>query len=213
MSIEPYFPNAQQKIPFVLAGREGHVAVYYGPDDDPVKAGFDHIPGIHFPLDLCLGYPVMQVEIESYAGFGYRTLCGWIQIVTREERSVTADGEPTDVRRSCSIDVIPSMRGLGMPFATFGELPLFFDAPCRNLGDSTELTWTADTFLTTVPVRSSQKEKISRLLGFRWGYQEYDNPTERPVTLLPLVVTDAQAWNDHLPFLRQEFSDWRFEEA
>jgi hypothetical protein len=213
MSIEPYFANAQQKIPFVLAGRSGHVAVCYGPNDDPVKAGFDHIPGIHFPLDLCLGYPVMQVEIESYAGFGYRTLCGWIQIVTREERSVTADGEPTDVRRNCSIDVIPSMRGLEIPFATFGNLPSFLDAPCHNLGDSTELTWIADTFLTTVPVRSSQKEEISRLLGFRWGYREYDNPKERPVTLLPLQVTDAQAWNDHLSFLRQEFADWRFKEA
>ena len=74
MSIKPYFPNAQQKIPFVLADRKGHVAVYYGSNDDPVKAGFDHIPGIHFPLDLCLGYPVIQVEIESYAGSGYRTL-------------------------------------------------------------------------------------------------------------------------------------------
>ena len=192
MNTKSYFPSAQESIPFILAGRKGRVSVYYGPNDDPVKAGFDHIPGIHFPLDLCLGYPVMQVEIESYAGFGYRTLCGWIQIVTREERSVTADGEPTDVQSSCSIDVIPSMRGLAMPFATFGDLPSFFDAPCRNLGDSAELTWIADTFLTTVPVRSSQKEKISRLLGFRWGYQEYDNPTERPVTLLPLEVTDAQ---------------------
>ena len=213
MSIGPYSPNAQEEIPFVLAGRSGHVAVYYGPNDDPVKAGFDHIPGIHFPLALCLGYPVMQVGIESYAGFGYRTLCGWIQIVTREEISVTADGKPTDVRRSCSIDVIPSMRGLGMPFAVFGDLPSFFDAPCRNLGDSTELTWIADTFLTTVPVRPCQNERVSRLLGFRWGYQEYDNPTERPVTLLPLEVTDAQTWKDHLPFLRQEFGDWKFEEA
>lgn len=212
MSTKLCFSNAKEDIPFVLAGHQGHIAVYYGPNDDPVKAGFDHIPGIHFPLDLCRGYPVMQVEIESYAGFGYRTLCGWIQIVTREETSATADGKPTDVQRSCSIDVIPSMRGLGMPFASFGALPSFFDAPCLNLGDSAELTWTADTFLTTVPVRSCQEE-ISRLLGFRWGYQEYDNPTERPVTLLPLEVTDAQAWNDHLPFLRQAFSDWKFGEA
>jgi hypothetical protein len=100
-----------------------------------------------------------------------------------------------------------------MPFVTLGNLPSFFDAPCCNLGDSTELTWIADTFLTTVPVRSTQNERISRLLGFRWGYQEYDNPTERPVTLLPLEITDAQTWKDHLPFLRQEFDDWRFGEA
>jgi hypothetical protein len=91
-------------------------------------------------------------------------------------------------------------------------LPSFFDAPCLNLGNNAELTWVADTFLVTVPVRSRQEE-ISWLLGFRWGYQEYDNPEENPVTVLPLEVTDGDVWNSHLSFLRGELEDWRFKEA
>ena len=41
MSGEPFFPYAQKRIPFTLAGRQGQVAVYYGPNDDAVKVGFD----------------------------------------------------------------------------------------------------------------------------------------------------------------------------
>ncbi len=37
MSPESYFQKAQKIIPFKLAGRQGQVAVYYGPNDDAVK--------------------------------------------------------------------------------------------------------------------------------------------------------------------------------
>jgi hypothetical protein len=90
-----------------------------------------------------------------------------------------------------------------------GNLPSVFDAPCLNLGDNDELTWIADTFMTTVPLRS-RKEEIDWLLGFRWGYREYDPATGKPVELLPLEVTDGRAWNQHLDFLRREFDTWAF---
>jgi hypothetical protein len=211
MSTDSYFLKAQKLVPFTLQGRQGRVAVYYGPNDDAVKAGFDTLSGIDFPIELCLGYPVMQAQIERYAGSGYRTLCGWIQIITRECYA-TADTERTNLQRSCSIDVLPAMHGAGVPWACFGNLPSLFDAPCRNLGDNAELTWIADTFLTTVPLRSRDAE-ICWLLGFRWGYREYDTRVGKPVTLLPLESTDAQVWNDHLPFLRKEFGDWRFHKS
>jgi len=51
------------------------------------------------------------------------------------------------------------------------------------------------------------------LLGFRWGYVEYDTPEQRPVSLLPLEVTGAQVWNALLSFLRKEFPKWRFGDA
>ena len=207
----PIFPKSQTTLSFTLAGYQGFIALYYGPDNDPVKAGFDFIPGINFPTDLCLGYPVMQAQIESYAGFGYRMLCGWIQIITRECLP-TADQGQEDAYRSCSIDLIPTMHDLESPFATFGFLPSFFDAPCRNLGDNVKLTWIADTFLTTVPLRTRQEE-ISWLAGFRWGYREYAPSEEKPVELLPLEITDSQAWNSHLAFLRNEFDTWRFQQG
>lgn len=207
----PFFPEAVTRIPFTLAGCQGQVAVYYGPNTDVVKAGFDHIPGIPFPIILCQGYPAMQARIEHYEGFGYRMFCGWIQIVTRE--CLTAVGQSwAEAERSYSIDVAPALSDAGLPFAVFGTLPSMFDAPCRNLGDNVALRWTADTFLTTVPTRS-RDEPITRLLGFRWGYDEYTPSLDKPVAVHALEVTDAAAWNDHLPFLRREFAVWKFRES
>jgi hypothetical protein len=211
MSIEPFFPTAQELIPFTMAGCQGQVAVYYGPNRDVVKAGFDALPGIPFSITLCEGYPAMQAQIESYAGAGYRMICGWIQIVTREELA-SAGQDWANARRSCSVDVAPAMSEIGLPFAVFGALPSFFDAPCRNLGNSVALKWTADTFLTTTPFKS-RDEEITRLLGFRWGYYEYAPDLEKPVAVLPLEVTGVEVWNGHLPFLRQEFAAWKFKEA
>jgi len=197
-----------QQIPFTLNDRPGRVVVTYGPNRDPVAAGFDALPGIHFDLALCLGFPVMQAQIESYAGSGYRTLCGWIQIVTRECHA-RQDVERANLLRSRSVDLAPSMYGAGIPWVAFGTLPSIYDAPCLNLGDNAELTWIADTFLTTIPLRSREAE-IEWLLGFRWGYREYDPALGEPVELLPVQVTDGQAWNQHLEFLRREFDTWKF---
>jgi hypothetical protein len=211
MSTAPFFPEARARIPFTLAGRQGQVAVYYGLNDDAVKAGFDAIPGLPFDLALCHGYPAIEARIESYAGSGYRTFCGWIQIVTRECLT-SAEQAWTDAVRSCSVDIAPALSEAGLPFALYGTLPSLFDAPCRNLGDHVALRWTADTFLTTVPARS-RAEAICRLLGFRWGYCEYAPSLGKAVTLLPLQVTGEQAWNGHLAFLRQQFAAWTFAEA
>ncbi len=211
MSIESFFQETQQTLAFSLAGCQGRIAVYYGSNDDALKAGFDIIPGIDFPTDLCQGYPVLHAQIESYAGSGYRAFCGWIQIITRECLPAP-DPRQSDVQRSWSIDVAPAMRESEIPFAVFGSLPSFFDAPCRNLRETTELTWIADTFLTTMPIRS-RHEEISLLAGFRWGYREFAAREKKPVTLLPLEVTNIQVWNNHLSFLRKEFSSWRFKEG
>jgi hypothetical protein len=97
-----------------------------------------------------------------------------------------------------SADVAPSFHEADAPFSSYGYLPQLFDAPCLNLGNYVELSWTADTFLTTVPVRS-RDEEISWLLGFRGGYVENDILDEKP-TLLPLEVTDGQVWNKHLAY-------------
>lgn len=107
-----------------------------------------------------------------------------------------------------SADVAPSFHEADAPFSSYGYLPQLFDAPCLNLGNYVELSWTADTFLTTVPVRS-RDEEISWLLGFRGGYVENDILDEKP-TLLPLEVTDGQVWNKHLAYLRKQYSNWIF---
>jgi hypothetical protein len=194
-------------IPFTHNGRRGSVAVTYGVTDDPRVAGFDILPGMRFDVAQCRGYPSMRGVIDSYEGEGYRTICGWIQIVTGVR---TASGKPSDTL--ISVDTLPAMGDIPVPFASMGNLPQMFDAPCRNLNDYDELHWTADTFLTTVPIRS-RDEDIHRLLGFRWGYTENADPARHPVAPLPLIVTGAEAWNALLPNLRKDYPSWRFAPA
>lgn len=205
-----FYDSVTALIPFNLKGVNGTVSVYYGVNDDPVKVGFDALPGIRFNIDLCHGYPIIHARIEDYEGSGYRMFCGWIQIVT----SVYVDARDSQNARSetfVSADVAPAFDANDMPFATYGYLPQLFDAPCCNLGDHTALRWTADTFLTTVNVRS-RDEEISWLSGFRWGYVENDIPGEKPIPL-PLEITDEQVWNHHVTYLRKQYSQWSFKSA
>jgi hypothetical protein len=181
--------------------------VAYGATDDPIVSGFDALPGMNFDLAQCRGYPTMRGVIDSYDGTGYRTLFGWIQIVTGVR---TASGKPTDI--DVSVDRLPAMEGIATPFASVGNLPQMFDAPCRNLNGYDSLHWTADTFLTTVPIRT-RDEEIQRLLGFRWGYTEDADTVRHPVATLPLTVTTAQEWNVLLPLLRKDYPSWRFAQA
>lgn len=210
MNQKSSFDMGAKSIPFELHGHHGKAAVYYGINADPVKAGFDFMPGMNIDIDLCRGYPIIQASIENYAGSGYRMLCGWIQIITSVYSDSHVEGE-AQTKTYQSVDVAPSMGDVDLPFATFGILPQWFDAPCLNLGESASLHWTADTFLTTFPIRS-RNEEISWLLGFRWGYIENDIPEQKPV-ILPLEVTDGQVWNRFVPFLRQEYKNWRFRNA
>lgn len=210
--VAPTYPGAATRIPFSLNGRRGTVTVSYGRNEDPVQAGFDIIPGLGFDIALSRGYPAIQAVISDYQGSGYRTFCGWLQVVTATYYD-SYDTRQAPADTSVSVDAAPSMQGLGSPFMVgFGNLPQFFDAPCKNLYQHAQVRWVADTFLTTVPMRS-REEEIIRLLGFRWGYVEYDTPEQRPVSLLPLEVTEAQAWNALLLFLRKEFPKWRFGSA
>jgi hypothetical protein len=204
----PPFPGVKKRIPFTLNDRSGSVTVSYGRNEDPVSAGFDSIPNLGIDIALSVGYPVIQAAIDAYDGSGYRTLCGWIQVITNTYYD-SYDAGKVPAGTLASADLLPSMRDLESPFASFGNLPQLFDAPCRNLSGHAQLRWVADTFLTTVPMRS-REEQICRLLGFRWGYTEYDTPEVRPASLLPLEVTGAEAWNDLLPFLKTKFPKWRF---
>jgi len=198
-------------IPFTLAGRAGRLAVTYGATESPVAAGFDVIPHLSFDIAQCRGYPHVRAVIDRYGGSGYRGLCGWIQVVTGK-RYRAGSGDPTPADTSRDVDKLPSIGDMNMPFAVFGYRPEWFDAPCRNLNGYERLHWIADTFLVTIPIRS-RSESLHWLAGFRWGYVEYAPVTRRPVSLLPLQVTAAAAWNELLPFLRKDSPGWRFAAA
>lgn len=205
-----FYDRATASIPFNLKGYNGNVVVYYGINNDSLKAGFDSLPGLNFDINLSLGYPAMHARIEGYEGTGYRTICGWLQIVTNTYLDSQNRGT-AKTETFISADVIPSLQEFDIPFASFGNLPQLFDAPSLNLGKYAELHWTADTFLTTFPIRS-KGEEVSWLLGFRWGYIENDVPNQKPV-LLPFEVTEAQVWNNYLPYLRDQYKGWKFKDA
>jgi hypothetical protein len=124
MSVPSLNDEPAMVIPFKRHEHDGRVAIYYGKNNDPVKVGFD--------INLCRGFPVISARVD-YSGLGYRQLFGWIQIVTdeyyksREEREV-----PKSIK---CVDLVPSMLTSGVPFAHFGYLPEFFDAPCYNIGN------------------------------------------------------------------------------
>jgi hypothetical protein len=210
MSSWSFYDKVAESIPFSLKGYSGKVSVFYGVNDDPTKVGFDSLSGLNFDIDRSRGYPVMHARIESYEGSGYRTFCGWLQIVTNVYFD-SHDREKSMPETYVSMDVAPAFQESDIPFASYGHLPQLFDAPSLNLGKYAELRWTADTFLTSIPTRS-RDEEVSWLLGFRWGYIETNNPNEKP-WLLPLEVTDFDVWNKHLPFLREQFNGWNFKNA
>lgn len=203
------YASPSAEIPFTLRDYPGILRVYYGVNTDAVKAGFDFLGGLNFNPDFCKGYPVVHARIEDYAGSGYRTVCAWIQVVTRVD--IDSHDAAANAVITASLDIAPAFEGLGLPFVCLGNLPQFFDAPCHNLNASAELRWTADTFLTTMPMRS-RDEAIQCLASFRWGYDENDLPGTLPVQH-PLEVTSGDAWNHHLPFLRGEFPGWTFQDA
>src|SRR6266498_5603206 len=64
---------------FSLHGRNGRVAVEYGPNDDPSRWGFG-VLGLPWPTEFAIGLPVLEATV-SYAGEGYAAAMGWIQVV------------------------------------------------------------------------------------------------------------------------------------
>jgi len=214
--MEPLTHHPEVMIPFRHKERNGRVVVSYGRIEDPVQAGFDSLgirirDGLSFDINISLGYSMMYARIESYEGFGIRTFCGWVQVITRREYDSYED-EAEPIEQSVSVDLPPSLQNLDLPFAAYGNLPQLFDAPCRNLGQHPKLECVADTFLTTVPLRS-RDEEITRLLGFRWGYIEYDASAHKPAMVLPLVTTGEKEWNSHISLWAGQYPGWRFGKA
>lgn len=197
-------------IPFTLNRKPGILRVDYESNQSAAKSGFDLFAGSGFDVEMCIGYPTMRARIESYEGTGYATACAWIQVVTRREFSSVEAMEPADV--VTDVDTHPTLAESGVPFFAFGFPSEIFDAPCNNLNGLAKLEWVADTFFVTMPNRTNGYS-IYRLAGFRWGYIEYDLDGKRQVEISHLVITGPAVWNQHLPLLRNQFSEWRFDET
>lgn len=196
------------EIPFILNNKRGIVEVCYEENRSINKSGFDLLKGLGFNAEMCIGYPTMHAYVNNYEGTGYYTASAWIQIITDKFYTSYTDDVPFKILPA--VDVLDNMRELGVPFFAFGYPAEIYDAPCNNLCDYGRLEWIADTFLVTQPSRVNN-DTISYVTGFRWGYEEWNAEGKRNVRIMPIETIDCSVWNGHLPMLRKDFSNWRFE--
>jgi hypothetical protein len=191
---------------FSLHGRKGSVTAKLSGNDDPGRWGFE-VLGLDWPANLALGLPVLEATV-SYAGEGYAAAMGWIQLVRihvdERSESLVAAAEKAPAGDHVWVDGPPNLRGLGVPFVSFGPSPTLFDAPMSTESD---VRFVADSFLTASP--DALVTRRSRpCFGFRWGYS---TRADSPAELISPTVLDQDDWRDALPILEEQFSGWSFD--
>jgi hypothetical protein len=185
---------ADLTLPFVARGETGQAQINYAQHGDPDRWGID-ILGLEGDVSRAAAFPVFEASI-SYPRDGYAAFFGWIQVV--HYWSGSADRPAWSL-----LDNPPQLRGLGVPFFSYGLLPRFFDAPLDTPADISR--WQALTFLTQTPDGLMSRNSVP-LLGVSWGYLIDD---EIP-TMLPVVRATPQEWVDVREFLQHECPTWTF---
>jgi hypothetical protein len=181
-------------IPFRLRGVDGRVVVGCRLNEDPERWGFQHL-GLPFDIGTARGFPVIEASVD-YEAEGYAAFLSWIQVV----RMWTAD--TTEPEASC--DVAPQMRGTGVPFMSFGVLPLLFDAPVIT---EPRVKWRAIAFLTATP-NVAMTKVIEPVCGFEWGY----DVDEGEVSAVAPSVAGSDQWSAACTeVLMSEYPEWHFE--
>jgi hypothetical protein len=195
-----------RSFPFSLRGREGSVAVEYGPNEDPERWGYG-ILTLPWPQQLAVGLPVIQATV-FYPGEGYSAVMGWIQVVrihvSHSSESLVSGGEKAPPGDHTWVDGPPHLQGLGVPFVSFGSRPTLFDAPASTESD---VRFVADSFLTASP-DSLISRQSGPCFGLRWGYSTQAGDD---AMLLPLTPLDVDHWQEALPILEGHFPEWVFD--
>lgn len=187
------------QVPFSLRDQSGFITVEYSENKSADESGFSALLDFPYDRNVCIGYSTLHAYFENSALTGYKRLCGWIQIVERKEMN-HRNGDKV-WNQTLLLDVVDEhIRKAGLPYFAFGFPAELYDAPCKNLGNCEELTWTAYTYLVDIPSRLNLY-KLSCLAGFSWGYIEN---SKGPVSLLDFKLLDQTDWMKHLPFIQGE---------
>lgn len=191
--------------PFSLRGRAGTVTVGCEPNHDPERFGYG-ILGLPWPSSLAVGLPVLRAEV-SFEGEGYLAVMGWIQVVRitvlDSSISLVPSAQKAPAGEHAWVDLPPSLRGLGVPFVSFGPCPELIDAPASTESDT---RFVADSFLTASPDGLITR-RSHPVFGLRWGYS---TASGRDPELTRPAALDTESWHAALPILREEFPDWAF---
>ena len=197
-------PN-HETISFTLRNGAGTVTVVCAANDDPVRFGYDLLD-LPWPASLAQGLPVVEARVSSSLE-GYAAVMAWIQVVrihvSERSTSLVSGGEKAPAGDHAWVDGPPQLRGLGVPFVSFGQCPTLFDAPASTESD---IRFLADAFLTASPDALISR-RSQPCAGFRWGYT---TRKDRKPELLPFGVLGEREWRAALPILREAYPDWEF---
>jgi hypothetical protein len=196
-----------QTLSFSLRDRDGSVAVEYEANRDPERYGY-RILGLPWPSGLAEGLPVLEATVSSEA-VGYETVMGWIQVVrihVADSSEPLAPGSETAPGGDhIWVDGPPNLKGLGVPFVSFGPRPTLFDAPAST---ESAVRFVADSFLTASP--DGLMTRTSRpCLGLRWGYSTLAGAGHE-AELFPVSEIGIAEWQEAIPALEAQFPDWTF---
>jgi hypothetical protein len=190
---------------FRLRGATGSVTVSFQANEDPARWGYDTL-GLTWPSELAKGLPVFDAQTECSLE-GYAAIMGWIQIVRIEvlesSQPIAIGGDKAPAGHHEWVDGPPQLRGLGVPFTSFGKSPTLFDAPASTESDTTFL---ADSFLTTSPDALISRVSFP-ILGLRWGYST--RAGQQHELHEPTLLAERH-WAEALPLLRETFPEWQF---
>lgn len=177
-------------ITFNLRGKENQLFIDYQKIPNARESGFAALK-LPFDVNDCVGYPMLHAFFGNSSLCGYERYCGWIQVIERRDYADMNAGEPSAV--SFELDVSEEMRKHKIPYFAYGYPAEFFDAPCKNLGNSEKLDWRAYTYLVDLPSGMNDNQLVF-LTGFSWGYTEDKNGT---IQLFDFAVLSKDHWMEH----------------
>ena len=196
----------EETFPFSLHGGDGAVTVVYRANDDPERWGYELL-GLSWSSSLAERLPVLEARVSSPLE-GYAAVMGWIQVVrihvSETSTSLVPGGEKAPPGDHAWVDGPPHLRGLGVPFVSFGPCPSLFDAPASTESD---IRFLADSFLTASP-DALISPRSRPCFGLRWGYA---TKAGQEPELIPPTTLGENDWHEALPLLEEQFPDWSFE--
>lgn len=181
------------ELPFSVRGYSGKVKINYCINKEPTIWGFSEL-ALPFNIETAKNFPICEATI-SYNGKGYHSVFGWIQTIDMDIKD--------SHQQSSFVDVGALFKEIDMPFFSFGNLPILFDAPC--IKDVKNMSWTAQSFLVTIGDVMMTKD-IYYVTGFEWGYDIIDGlPKAKPIKKL-----NVDNWNAKTSFLKKKYNNWNF---
>lgn len=181
----------QMEIPFTHQGHRGRVLVTLEKTLEPATLGVS---------DDALGLANCMAVIE-FSARGYPALLGWVQLVRSTDNPFQGRRFEMD-----PFDPFGLYERAPLPYCWYGIAPTLFDAPSRQ--ERVPLDWVAHSFLAASPF-SGNTRIVTPLLGFAWGFHVAD---AKNITLTPLTSLTPADWESHLPYLRDCYPEWAFQE-